>query len=142
MVESERVSPRRTRLSPKRPWSLDPATGHPETDSSGACGSGVWGLGSGVWGGIYPVGVMLFWACQRTKRPWSLALIVTDNQSEGCWAEIYPVGVMRFWACQRTKKPLRLGSHPDRQPERGALGWNLPRQGGVYLGLATLEKPL
>ncbi len=65
---------------------------------------------------------MLFWACQRTKRPWSLALIVTDNQSEGCWAEIYPVGVMRFWACQRTKKPLRLGSHPDRQPERGALG--------------------
>ncbi len=47
---------------------------------------------------------------------------------------------MRFWACQRSKKPLELSSHRDRQPERGALGWNLPRQGDVSLGLATLEK--
>ncbi len=82
-------------------------------------------------GGLYPVGVMRFWAWQCSKRPWSLALIVTDNQSEGCWAGIYPVEVMRFWACQRMKKPLQLSSHRDRQPERGALGWNQPRQGGV-----------
>ncbi len=40
------------------------------------------------------------------------------------------------------EKPLELSSHPDRQPERGALGWNLPLQDGVYMGLATLEKPL
>ncbi len=40
------------------------------------------------------------------------------------------------------EKPLELSSHPDRQPERGALGWNLPPPGGVYMGLATLEKPL
>ncbi len=34
MVGPERVSPRRTRLLSKRPWSLGPAAGHPETNSS------------------------------------------------------------------------------------------------------------
>ncbi len=65
---------------------------------------------------------------------------MTENQSEGRRGGIHPVGVMRFWACQRSKKPLELSSHRDRQPERGALGWNLPRQGDVSLGLAKLEK--
>ncbi len=68
-------------------------------------------------GGIHPVGVMRFWACQRSKSPRSLALILTDNQSEVRRGGIYPVGVMRFWAWQRSKKPLELSSHRDRQPE-------------------------
>ncbi len=96
----------------------------------------------GRWGGLYPARVICPWAWQRSKSPWSLALIVTDNQSEGRWGRLDPARVMRFWAWQRTKKPLQLSSHRDRQPERGALGWNLLYQGDVSLGLATLEKPL
>ncbi len=67
---------------------------------------------------------------------------MTDNQSEGHRGGIHPVGVMRFWACQRSKSPRSLALIlTDNQSEvrRGGL---LPRQGGVYLGLATLEKPL
>ncbi len=121
-VGSERVSPRRTRLSPKDPGASSPPLVNPRSDSSR-------GLG---W--IYPASVMCIWAWQRSKRPWSLAPIVTDNQSEGCCAGIYPVGVMRFWACQRMKKPLQLSSHRDRQPEWGVLCWNLPRQGWCVSG--------
>ncbi len=94
----------------------------------------------GRWGGINPARVVCKWAWQRSKSPWSLALIVTDNQSEGCWAGIYPARVVCLWAWKRWKKPLQLSSHPDRQPERGALGQTRPRQGSVSLGLKTLEK--
>ncbi len=131
-VGSERVSPRRTRLSPKDPGASSPPLVNPRQIPPGSAGLG--------W--IYPARVMCIWAWQRSKRPWSLALILTDNQSEGCCAGIYPVGVMRFWACQRMKKPLQLSSHRDRQPEWGASGWTLPRQSHVSLGLATLEKTL
>ncbi len=34
-------------------------------------------------GGLYPTRVMCPRAWQRSKSPWSLALTVTDNQSEG-----------------------------------------------------------
>ncbi len=30
------------------------------------------------------------WACQRSKSPWSLDLILTDNQSEGHRGGLYP----------------------------------------------------
>ncbi len=65
---------------------------------------------------------------------------MTDNQSEGHRGGIHPVGVMRFWACQRSKSPRSLALTVT-DKERGRR-WTLPRQGGVYLGLATLEKPL
>ncbi len=68
-------------------------------------------------GGIHPVGVMRFWACQRSKSPWSLALTVTDNQSEGRRGGLYPARVVCIWAWQRSKKPLELSSHRDRHPE-------------------------
>ncbi len=68
-------------------------------------------------GGIYPVGVMRFWAWQRSKSPRSLALTVTDNQSEGRRGGLYPARVVCIWAWQRSKKPLELSSHRDRQPE-------------------------
>ncbi len=74
------------------------------------------------------------------KAPCSLALIVTDNQSEGRWGRLDPARVVCLWAWKRSKKPLQLSSHPDRQPERGALGQTRPRQGSVSLGLKTLEK--
>ncbi len=55
--------------------------------------------------------------------------------------DFYPARVMCPWAWQRSKKPLELSSHRDRQPERGASGWNPPRRGDTFLGLSTLEKP-
>ncbi len=91
---------------------------------------------------IYPARVMCPWAWQRSKSPWSLALTVTDNQSEGRWAGIYPARAMCPWAWQCSKKTLELSSHRDRQPEWGASGWTLSRQSDVSLGLAMLEKPL
>ncbi len=48
------------------------------------------------------------WAWQRSKSPWSLALIVTDNQSEGRRGGIYPVGVMRFGPGNARKRPWSL----------------------------------
>ncbi len=68
--------------------------------------------------------------------------LTTRNLFYGCWGWTFtPPGVMCPWAWQRSKKPLELSSHRDRQPERGASGWNPPRRGDAFLGLSTLEKP-
>ncbi len=67
---------------------------------------------------------MRFWAWQRSKSPWSLALIVTDNQSEGRRGGLYPARVMCPWAWQRSKSPWSLAlTLTDNQSEvrRGGL---------------------
>ncbi len=81
------------------------------------------------------------WAWQRSKSPWSLALTVTDNQSEWRRGGIYPVGVMRFWAWQRSKSPWSLALTVTDNQSEGRRGGTLPCQSDVSLGLATLEKP-
>ncbi len=67
---------------------------------------------------------MRFWAWQPSKSPWSLALIVTDNQSEGRRGGLYPARVMCPWAWQRSKSPWSLAlTLTDNQSEvrRGGL---------------------
>ncbi len=59
------------------------------------------------------------------KSPWSLALIVTDNQSEGRRGGLYPARVVCIWAWQRSKSPWSLAlTVTDNQSEG--------RRGGLY----------
>ncbi len=48
------------------------------------------------------------WAWQRSKSPWSLALIVTDNQSEGRRGGIYPRRGDAFLGLSTFEKPWSL----------------------------------
>ncbi len=59
------------------------------------------------------------------KSPWSLALIVTDNQSEGRWGRLNPTRVMCFWAWQRSKSPWSLALIVTDNQSEG-------RWGGIY----------
>ncbi len=51
---------------------------------------------------------MVYGPGNARKSPWSLALIVTDNQSKWRWGTLDPTRVMCFWAWQCSKKPLEL----------------------------------
>ncbi len=59
------------------------------------------------------------------KSPWSLALTVTDNQSEGRRGGLYPARVMCPWAWQRSKSPWSLALILTDNQSEG-------RQGGLY----------
>ncbi len=117
-VGPERVSPRRTRLSPKDPGASFPplVTCRPQRPGS----EGGWARSplsrslafvvtenrsKVVVVDFYPARVMCPWARQCSKSPWSLALIVTDNQNEGRQGGIYPARVMCPWAWQCSKAP-------------------------------------
>ncbi len=53
-------------------------------------------------------GVYLDLSTLEKPLAWSLALTVTDNQSEGRWGGIYPARVVCKWAWQRSKSPWSL----------------------------------
>ncbi len=58
------------------------------------------------------------------KSPWSLALIVTDNQSEGRRGGLYPTRVMCPRAWQRSKSPWSLAlivTNNQSEVRRGGL---------------------
>ncbi len=59
------------------------------------------------------------------KSPWSLALIVTDNQSEGRRGGLHPARVMCPWAWQRSKSPWSLALIVTDNQSEG-------RRGGIY----------
>ncbi len=81
------------------------------------------------------------WAWQRSKKPLELSSHRDRQPERGASGWNPPVGVMRFWACQRSKSPRSLALIlTDNQSEGRRVDFT--RQGGVYLGLATLEKPL
>ncbi len=78
-------------------------------------------------------GVYLGLSTLEKPLAWSLALILTDNQSEGRWGGINPARVVCKWAWQRSKSPceLRHLSLQNLSPQKYTFGKiATPRQNG------------